>query len=147
MNRVGEYRIRVHDMDKKIRTVLVEDHTILREGLRALLSADPKFQIVGEADDGRQAIRRVDNLAPDLVVMDYEMPNMGGAEALARLRDAGFSAPVLLWLLVPDGWRSSQNLFLGGAAAVTVVGNRLQGIALVQYIVDNEHRAASQRDA
>ena len=45
-------------MGKIVRIVLVEDHTILREGLRALLSADPKFEIVGEADDGREAVRR-----------------------------------------------------------------------------------------
>jgi DNA-binding NarL/FixJ family response regulator len=73
-------------MDKKIRIVLVEDHTILREGLRALLSADPKFEIIGEADDGRQAIRRVDNLAPDLVVMDLSMPRMTGMDAIREIK-------------------------------------------------------------
>lgn len=73
-------------MDKPIRIVLVEDHTILREGLRALLSADPKFEIVGEADDGREAIRRVDKLAPDLVVMDLSMPRMTGMDAIREIK-------------------------------------------------------------
>jgi DNA-binding NarL/FixJ family response regulator len=73
-------------MDKPIRIVLVEDHTILREGLRALLSADPKFKIVGEADDGREAIRRVDKLAPDLVVMDLSMPRMTGMDAIREIK-------------------------------------------------------------
>jgi len=73
-------------MDKKIRIVLVEDHTILREGLRALLSADPKFEIIGEADDGREAIRRVDKLAPDLVVMDLSMPRMTGMDAIREIK-------------------------------------------------------------
>ena len=57
-------------MDKCVRIVLADDHTILREGLRALLSADPKFEIVGEAADGRMAVRSVEKLAPDLVMMD-----------------------------------------------------------------------------
>ncbi len=73
-------------MDKIVRIVLVEDHTILREGLRALLSADPKFEIVGEADDGREAIRRVDKLLPDLVVMDLSMPRMTGMDAIREIK-------------------------------------------------------------
>ncbi|MGD8992317.1 MAG: response regulator transcription factor [Desulfobacterales bacterium] len=73
-------------MNKKIRIVLVEDHTILREGLRALLSADPKFEIVGEAEDGREAVRRVDKLTPDLVVMDLSMPRMTGMDAIREIK-------------------------------------------------------------
>jgi DNA-binding NarL/FixJ family response regulator len=73
-------------MDKKIRIVLVEDHTILREGLRALLSADPKFEIVGEAADGREAVRRVEKLAPELVMMDLSMPRMTGMDAIREIK-------------------------------------------------------------
>ena len=76
----------MRDMDKIIRIVLVEDHTILREGLRALLSADPKFEIVGEAADGREALRRVDKLTPDLVVMDLSMPRMTGMDAIREIK-------------------------------------------------------------
>ena len=73
-------------MDKKIRIVLVEDHIILREGLRALLSADPKFEIIGEADEGREAIHQVDKLVPDLVVMDLSMPRMTGMDAIREIK-------------------------------------------------------------
>ncbi|MBW2443722.1 MAG: response regulator transcription factor, partial [Deltaproteobacteria bacterium] len=73
-------------MDKKVRIVLAEDHTILREGLRALLSADPKFEIVGEAADGRQAVRSVEKLGPDLVMMDLSMPRMTGMDAIREIK-------------------------------------------------------------
>jgi two-component system response regulator NreC len=73
-------------MVKKIRIVLAEDHTILREGLRALLSADPKFQIVGEAPDGREAVRSVEKLGPDLVMMDLSMPRMTGMDAIREIK-------------------------------------------------------------
>lgn len=73
-------------MTKKIRIVLAEDHTILREGLRALLSADPKFEIVGEAADGREAIRWVEKLGPDLVTMDLSMPRMTGMDAIREIK-------------------------------------------------------------
>ena len=53
-------------MENKLKIVLAEDHTILREGLRALLSTDPNFEIVGEAQDGRDAVRSVAKLLPDL---------------------------------------------------------------------------------
>jgi DNA-binding NarL/FixJ family response regulator len=73
-------------MDKKIRIILAEDHTILREGLRALLSADPTFEIVGEAADGREAVRCVEKLGPDLVMMDLSMPRMTGMDAIREIK-------------------------------------------------------------
>ena len=69
-------------MKKPYRIVIADDHTILREGLRALLSSDPDFEVVGEAEDGRSTIRCVKKLSPDLVLMDLSMPRMDGLEAI-----------------------------------------------------------------
>ncbi|NNK86048.1 MAG: response regulator transcription factor [Desulfobacterales bacterium] len=68
------------------RIVIAENHTIIREGLRALLSSNPEYEIVGEAADGRQAIRRVDKLNPDLVLMDLSMPRMNGIVAIREIK-------------------------------------------------------------
>jgi DNA-binding NarL/FixJ family response regulator len=73
-------------MDKKLRIVLADDHTILREGLRALLTADPDFEVVGEAQDGREAVRSVERLSPDLLLMDLSMPRMSGIEAIREIK-------------------------------------------------------------
>lgn len=73
-------------MQKKHRVIIVEDHTILREGLRALLTSDQDFEVVGEAQDGREAIQCVENLTPDIVVMDLSMPRMHGIEAIREIR-------------------------------------------------------------
>jgi DNA-binding NarL/FixJ family response regulator len=67
------------------RIVLVEDHTLLREGLRSLLAARPEFEVVGEAGDGLEAIAQVRKLTPDLVIMDLSMPKMNGLEALREI--------------------------------------------------------------
>ena len=69
-----------------LRIVLAEDHTILREGLRALLSADPNFEIIGEAQNGREAVRCVEKLEPDLLLMDLSMPRMSGMDAIREIK-------------------------------------------------------------
>ena len=73
-------------MENKLRIVLADDHTILREGLRALLSADPNFDIVGEAEDGREAVRCVEKLEPNLLLMDLSMPRMSGMDAISEIK-------------------------------------------------------------
>lgn len=69
-------------MNDKQRILIVEDHTLLRAGLRALLLQDPNIEIVGEADNGRDAVQAVGLLAPHLVLMDLSMPGMNGIEAI-----------------------------------------------------------------
>jgi DNA-binding NarL/FixJ family response regulator len=72
---------------KPYRIVIAEDHRILREGLRSLISSNPDFEVVGEAEDGRDAIRCVDELRPDLVLMDLSMPKMNGLDAIAEVKN------------------------------------------------------------
>jgi two-component system, NarL family, response regulator NreC len=73
-------------MKRPYRIMIVEDHTILRQGLRALLSSDPDFKIVGEAEDGRESIRLAETLVPDLILMDLSMPKMTGIEAISEIK-------------------------------------------------------------
>lgn len=69
-----------------ISVFIVEDHTIVREGLRALLTADPTFAVVGETDNGHDAIRLVTTAKPTLVLMDLSMPDMNGMEATREIK-------------------------------------------------------------
>lgn len=73
-------------MEKMQRILIVDDHTLFRAGIRALLAHNPGIEVVGEADDGRDAIRDVGQLAPHLVLMDLSMPGMNGIEAITEIK-------------------------------------------------------------
>lgn len=69
-----------------IRVLIVDDHSVVRQGLRLFLRTDPELEVVGEAADGAQALIRAAELRPDIVLMDLLMPVMDGIEAIGRLR-------------------------------------------------------------
>lgn len=73
-------------MDGKWRILIAEDHALFRAGLRALLEQDGDIEIVGEADNGRDAVRAAGALAPNLVLMDLSMPGMNGIEAIRQIK-------------------------------------------------------------
>jgi two-component system, NarL family, response regulator NreC len=73
------------DSEKK-GVLIAEDHTLIREGLRALLSSHSDLEVVAEAGDGREAIRQAEKLSPALVLMDLSMPRMGGVEAIREIK-------------------------------------------------------------
>jgi DNA-binding NarL/FixJ family response regulator len=70
---------------KTIRIVLADDHTVVRKGLRLLLENQPGFQVLADAADGRETVRLVEELNPDVVVMDVAMPNLNGIEAARQI--------------------------------------------------------------
>lgn len=73
-------------MGEKKRIVIAEDHTILREGLRMLLSSNPDLTVAGEAEDGLAAVRSAESLKPDLMLMDLSMPRMNGMGAIQEIK-------------------------------------------------------------
>jgi two-component system, NarL family, response regulator NreC len=83
-------------MSGKIRVLIVDDHAILREGVRALLALHADLEVVGEASDGQIALEQVEKLDPDVVLMDIAMPGLGGIEAALELRKRGKRARILI---------------------------------------------------
>jgi DNA-binding NarL/FixJ family response regulator len=72
-------------MKKKQKIVIAEDYTILREGLRALISSNPDLEVIGEAEDGKEAIQCVEKLEPNLVLVDLSMPRTNGVDAIREI--------------------------------------------------------------
>ncbi len=83
-------------MPVKKRIVIAEDHTILREGLKMLLSSNPEVTVVGEAENGLDAIRSIRTQTPDLILMDLSMPKLDGARAIREIKKLSPATKILV---------------------------------------------------
>ena len=79
-----------------IRLLIVDDHPVVRDGLRGMFAGDPSFVVVGEAANGRDAVARAEAVRPDVVLMDLRMPKMNGVTAIKVMADRGIQARVLV---------------------------------------------------
>jgi DNA-binding NarL/FixJ family response regulator len=98
--------------------LLVDDHPLFREGIRALLSAESDIEVVGEAADGKQAIEFAQKLSPDIIVMDLVMPGMNGMQAAQQLHDTCPDIKVLILSMYDDDEYIRQILKAGASGYV-----------------------------
>ena len=98
-----------------VRVMVVDDHTLFRRGLTALLSADARLHVVGEAADAAEALARAPSLAPDVVLLDNHLPGATGIDALPGLREAVPGVRVLM-LTVSEDERDLARALAAGAA-------------------------------
>ena len=103
-----------------ITVLLADDHTIVREGLRALLALETDMQVVGEAANGHQAVAFANKLAPDVVVMDLAMPLLNGLDAIARIRECTPSSTKIIVLSSYDEEAYIQQARALGASGYLV---------------------------
>ena len=102
--------------------LLVDDHALFRRGLMALLNSDKRFEIVGEAANGTEAIEKTRVLKPDLVLMDLDMPGTSGVEATRSIRESGFNGKVLI-LTIADGRDDIMAAVKAGANGYILKGS------------------------
>ena len=87
---------------KKIRILLADDHNLIRGGLRLVIEQQPDLVVVGEAEDGRQAVSLATSLKPDVAVLDIGMPNLNGIEAAKQITEGGSGAAVVILSMYSD---------------------------------------------
>ena len=98
-----------------IKLILVDDHAIVRVGLRMMLEAEPDLEIVAEAESGEEALERVDQFGPDVVIMDVSLPGMSGVEATRALLDRHPDIPILALTIHEDERYFFQMLDAGAS--------------------------------
>jgi DNA-binding NarL/FixJ family response regulator len=99
-------------MTDKIRILIADDHPVVREGLAAMLARQPDIDVVGEANDGIEAVERVGTLHPNIVLMDLQMPRLGGVEAIRQIR----AQYPQVQLIVLTTYGDDDSIFQGIAA-------------------------------
>lgn len=122
-----------------IRILVVDDHTLFRRGLTALLSRDAQIQVVGDAADAGQALRRAQELQPDVILLDNHLPGVNGVDALPALRDAAPHARILMLTVSEDESDLAAALRAG---AIGYLLKTMEGDTLIAAI-----RRAAQGDS
>jgi len=115
----------------RIGVMLVDDHAVVRMGFRLLLDAAPDMRVVAEADSGEEAMRRIDEARPEVVVMDISMPGIGGLEAVRRILAKVPGARILVLSAHEDAMHARRVLKAGAAGYLT---KRSAAEALIQAI-------------
>src|ERR1051325_4348139 len=87
---------------QKIRVVLADDHTVVRQGFRSLLEQDKSIDVIGEAENGRDAVLMVKKLLPDIVVLDISMPMLNGVQATRQIRKFNTKTKILILSMHKD---------------------------------------------
>jgi len=102
-----------------IRILIADDHGVLRAGLSALLNAEPDMQVVSEAADGQETLRRADDLRPDVVLLDISMPGLGGIQVTRQLKEALPDVRVLILTVHEDETLLREAMRAGAAGYIT----------------------------
>lgn len=105
-------------MDSKINILLVDDHAVLRSGLRALLNQEPDFEVVGEAANGIEAIKLAQKLTPDVIVMDISMPEMDGLQAAEEIQRLNLASRMVMLTVHAEEDYLFHTLRLGASGYV-----------------------------
>lgn len=103
---------------KKIRILIADDHSIVREGLKQLLELEEDFEVVGQASNGMETIERVKELNPDVLLLDINMPVMNGIKALKKLKEDGMTTKVIILTIHEDREYLLETMQIGAAGYI-----------------------------
>ena len=118
-----------------VRVLIADDHPVVRQGLKMMLSSDPEVNVVGEARDGDEALDMVHNLDWDVAVLDYSMPGRGGVDLLAAVKHDYPERPVLILSIYPEDPHGMRALKAGAAGYITKESAAEELTAAVKKVV------------
>ncbi|WP_425446227.1 response regulator [Dethiothermospora halolimnae] len=99
-------------MNKK-RILVVDDHLVVREGIKLIFETEANYEVVGEAENGNEALMLIERLKPDIILLDLNMPKMSGLELMRHLNEKDFSVPIMILTTFNDNKLIMEGLSLG----------------------------------
>jgi DNA-binding NarL/FixJ family response regulator len=121
-----------------IRVLVADDHPVFRRGMRAILGADPRTELVGEATDGDEAVKLAAELSPDVILMDLNMPNKNGIEATRRITEARPESVVLMLTMFEDDDSVFAAMRAGAHGYVLKGADGAQTLRAIHAVADGE---------
>jgi DNA-binding NarL/FixJ family response regulator len=118
----------------KTRILICDDHTLFREGVKAILVQEPSFEVIGEARDGKQAVEKARQLDPDVVLMDIAMPELSGFEATRRIRRGSKGVRIVILTMYDEEELVSRCLDAGASGYVLKDAPPAQLIYAIQEV-------------
>jgi DNA-binding NarL/FixJ family response regulator len=125
-------------MPRKISVLLVDDHVLVRRGLRRLLEDEPTISVVGEACDGIEAVKMAGELEPAVVLMDFALPGMNGVDATRKIVESGSNSAVIMLSMHTEGVRVRQALEAGARGYIFKNAQGMDLISEIQRVVKDE---------
>ena len=128
----------------KIKVLIADDHQIVREGLRSMLEKEPWIKVVGEAEEGRTALRLARELTPDVIIIDVAMPDLNGIEATRQIL-AEFPAIKIIALSMHDDRRFILNMVKAGAKGYLLKDSAFKDlVTAIRVVVANKTYLSSE---
>ena len=125
-------------MPQQVSILIVDDHPLLRRGVRDAIAENPRFQIVGEASDGQEAMRLVTSLKPQIAVVDIDMPRLNGLEMLRALRQLSFPVKTIILTMFKEEDMFNAALDLGALAYVVKENAANDVLAALEQVTRGE---------
>lgn len=128
------------DGQRRIRILTVDDHPLLREGIAGMLATEAEMELVGEASNGREAIEAFRACLPDIVLMDLQMPEVGGVEAIARIRGEFPSARIIVLTTYSGDVQAVEALRAGAQAYLLKSSLRKELLDAIRAVMAGKRR-------
>ena len=125
-------------MKRKIKLLIADDHAIVRQGLATILSFQPDFAVVGEAEDGQDAVNKAKSLHPDVVIMDLMMPVLNGSDATALIRQENPNTKVVILTSYADSTDLSHALENGAVGILSKTAPKEDLFACLNAVANGE---------
>lgn len=122
----------------KIRLLIVDDHTLFRQTLRSYLTTIENIEVVGEAGDGMDAINKTMELKPDIIIMDFAMPNLNGIQATREIRNRRPTTKILVLTMYETGQHVREILRAGASGYILKKSPAQELVSAIQAVIQNE---------
>ncbi|MDM8518327.1 response regulator transcription factor [Desulfobacterales bacterium HSG16] len=131
-------------MEKKIKVLIADDHAVVREGLRKLLEEQKDMEVIGEATDGMQAVKKVKQLRPDVALVDIAMPNLSGLEAVCLIKEAVAECQVVILSMHKKDAYVHQSLASGALGYVLKASPTTDVLEAIRTVNGGEYFLSSK---